>query len=345
MATATRTGDSDLYLPLPERGQRLHHHTIHTHYFSFSVPDQAISAFVYVRYQPAFALCQGGVCIYRGMDNPSPLDSDHLDWQNTMPWPDIDGTAITTANGVRIEFLEPGERVRLTYASADGETAFDVTQVAVTPLLARGHVMPGEAERADDLLSPGGSEQFMHCIGSLTLQGDSFAVDCHAARDRSWNQVRVEDRGAVVSPPVAWTPMYFSPDLIFNQISFESVDTRPAWTGLFEIAAERPTHHFAWILVDGALRQVVRVRREVLEYHPQLYGAVRQEVEAEDEDGHVHRFAGDAIAMAAIPAWPNAALRDSLYRWYDEDGRVTHASCQEIWFEDYQRAMKLGARL
>jgi hypothetical protein len=314
MATATRNGAGDLHLPLPGRGQQLDPQTSHTHYFGFSIPEQAISAFVYVRYQPAFATCQGGVSIYREMDNPSPLDADHLDWQITMPWPEIDGTSITTANGLRIEILEPGERVRLRYASPDGETSFDVIQIAVTPLLAR----------------PGGSEQFMHCTGGLALKGETFTVDCHAARHRSWNEVRVEDRRAVPTPPAAWTPMYFGDRLIFNQSCF---------------ADDRLTHRFAWILVDGELRQVTSVRREVLEYHPQLYAAVRQEIEAVEEDGRVHRFFGDAIAMAAIPASPNAALRDSLYRWRDEDGGVAYATCQEIWFQDHQHAMKRRASL
>lgn len=41
-------------------------HTIHTHYFGFSIPSAEIGAFLYIRYQPAFPLCQGGVSIFRG---------------------------------------------------------------------------------------------------------------------------------------------------------------------------------------------------------------------------------------------------------------------------------------
>ena len=40
--------------------------------------------------------------------------------------------------------MEPGRQARVTYASADGRTSIDVTQTAVSPLLARGHVVPGE---------------------------------------------------------------------------------------------------------------------------------------------------------------------------------------------------------
>jgi hypothetical protein len=58
----------------------------------------------------------------------------------------------------------------------------------------------------------------------------------------------------------------------------------------------------------------------------------------------VYRFAGEAIAAAALPAWPNASFRDSVYRWEDESGRVTHATYQEIWFDRYHRAMKQRSR-
>ena len=44
------------------------------------------------------------------------------------------------------------------------------------------------------------------------------------------------------------------------------------------------------------------MRRNVLERHPALHAATRQEIEAEDEQGRKYRFAGHAIAMAAIPA-------------------------------------------
>ena len=68
-------------------------------------------------------------------------------------------------------------------------------------------------------------------------------------------------------------------------------------------------------------------------------GELRQEITAEDDRGETYRFYGEAIAAAPLPAWPNASFHDSVYRWEDEQGRVTHATYQEIWFADYQRAM------
>lgn len=375
MSHATHPPESDLVLPLPGPGENWDPHTIHTHYFGFSVPEAAIGVFAYIRYQPTFPLSQGGVVIFRGTDNLSPIDADHINYEITMPWPQVDGNTIRTANGLCIEFLELGKIARVSYASADGSTSFDVLQTAITPLLVRGHVMPGEEdhhtrlrraqregeERAfaaaepiervdrrehdDPGRVPGGSEQFMHVTGELTLNGERFAVDGFAPRDRSWRQVRKETQGGVPVPPVGWSPMCFGADLIFNQISFEAPDTGPAWTGVYEMPADRPTHHFAWLQQGDKTLEVVRVRRNVLEYQPQTFAALRQEIEAEDETGAVHRFTGEAIATCVMPAWFNVSFHDSVYRWTDASGRVAHSTFQEIWFDRYQRAMKARAAL
>lgn len=342
MSHAVHPPESDLLLPVPDAsaGETWDPHTIHTHYFGFSIPEAAIGGFLYIRYQPTFPLCQGGVAIFQGTDNVNAIDIAHLDYEITMPWPEIDGTRITTANGYAIEFTVPGKAARITYASADGSTKLDLTQTAVTPLLARGHVMPGEEDHHDDPgRVPGGSEQFMHCVGSLELNGQHYDVDCFAPRDRSWRQVRTEAQGGVPVPPVGWSPMYFGEDLIFNQISFEAADTDPAWKGVYELPEGVATHHFAWLIVDGEQREIVRIRRNVLERQPVTFATLRQEVEAWDTEGRRYLFSGEAIATATIPAWPNVSFHDSVFRWFDEQGRTTHATYQEIWFDRYQRAM------
>ena len=342
MTLQTHSGATDLLMPLPAVDEVWDPHLIHTHYFGFSVPEAAIGAFLYVRYQPAFPLAQGGVCIFQGTDNVEYTDLAFLDYEITMPWPRIEGNVITTDNGLTIDFVEPGKTARITYRSGDGRMSLDVTADAVTPLLARGHVMPGEEDHHDASREPGGTEQFMHVTGDLVLDGTTHAVDCYAPRDRSWRQIRVEKRGAVPVPPVGWSPMYFGTDLIFNQISFEPLDTDPAWAGLYNVG-DRPSHHFAWVLRGDDSRQIKWVRRNVLEYHPRIHLPMRQEITAEDDRGELYRFHGEAIACAALPAWPNTSFHDSVYRWTDEQGRTTHATYQELWFDDYQRAMKRRA--
>ena len=335
--------ETDLYVPLPQPDARWDPHTIHTHYFGFSVPEVALHGFLYIRWHPVLRSCLGGVCVYRGLNNLAALDIDFLDWEIGMPWPEVDGNTFTTANGLSVEFDIPGVAANLRYRSRDGAVSFDLRQEAVTPLLPRGHVIPGEELAATAVA--GGTEQFMHCTGQLTLHGEVFDVDCHAARDRSWCQIRAETQGgAVPGPPIDWTPMYLGEDLIFNQISIESEDTDPAWKGVYDVPSDRPSHHFAWVIADGEVRKITTVRRDVLEYHPVLHAATRQVIEAEDETGRKYRFRGEAIALAPLPQWPNATFHESLFRWEDDDGRVGYGPSQELWFDAYQRAMKARSR-
>lgn len=338
MTLASQRPESDLIGTVPGDGP-YEPHTVHTHYFGFQIPEAAIGGFTYIRYQPYFPLSQGSVCIFQGTDNLAPLDISYLDWQMTMPYPELDGNVITAANGYRIEFTELGRRARVSYSSTDGETRFEFEQAAVTPLVARGAVIPGE--NIGGANEPGGSEQFMHCTGELVLRGHRYEIDCFPPRDRSWHQSRTEQRGGRHDPPVAWTPMYFpEAEIAFNQVGFEAPDSSPAWAGRLRIPDGMPTHHFAWICERGELREVTQVRRTVTVQHPQLHLPVEQEIEAEDAAGTTYRFRGEAIALAPIPSWPNASTYDSVVRWEDEQGRVAYGPCQGVWYDAYQQAMK-----
>jgi hypothetical protein len=242
MAIAIHPPETDLIVPLPGPDEHWDPHTIHTHYFGIEIPEAEIGAFIYFRYMPYFPLCQGGPIIYQGMNNLATTDAAFHDYEITMPWPQIDGNRITMANGISVEFDEPGSHCRIAYTSTDGRTKLDVEARAVTPLKARGHVVPGEELHTGQ--ESGGTEQFMHYTGELVLHGERYDVDCVMPRDRSWRQVRAESRDANLHPPVTWTPMYFGDDFAFNQVGIESPDTHPAWEGIYDIPAGAPTHHF-----------------------------------------------------------------------------------------------------
>ncbi|MGQ0631015.1 MAG: DUF7064 domain-containing protein [Sporichthyaceae bacterium] len=350
MTVATQPGSTDLLLPSADPGCSLDPYAVHTYYFGVSVPDAGIGVFVYLRAQPGFPLCQGGLVAFRGLDNTVLLDAEYHDYRATMPWPEITDTAtgrvFTTVNGLVITVLEPGHLFRVQYRSPDGETVLDVEQRAISPLVARGHIVPGEEDHHGSTThTPGGIEQFMHASGRLVLRGQEYPVDCLAVRDRSWNQIRTEPPGgAKRTPPIGWTPISFGEDFALNVTSVEHPDTNPAWLGTCELAPGAPLHYSGWLSVKGELRAVASVRRDVTDYHPSQFAALKQRVEIVDDAGEVHRFTGEAIAMAPMHSWPNIAFHDSVYRWTDEHGRSTHCTYQEIWYDDYQRARNAARR-
>jgi hypothetical protein len=336
--TETQPPETDLIVPLSAEGEGWNPHTIHTHFLGFCVPEATLGVYTYIRYQPHFPLCQGGVLVFQGLDNLAATDMAFLDYQMTMPWPKIEGDSFETPNGLRYEFAEPGRRVVISYRSSEGDTSIDVEATAATPLAARGHVAPDEELYKRE--TSGGSEQFMHYVGEIVVNGERHPVDCHYPRDRSWRQVRKEHRDANAHPPISWTPIYIDDALAFSQVGIESPDTDPQWGEGFEIPGGSPNHHFAWVCRNGELRGVTRVRRDVTRTHPFLSAPLEMEIEAEDTAGESYRFSGEAIAFSPIPTWPNAASFDSVFRWEDENGRIAHGPVQTLWGERAARALK-----
>jgi hypothetical protein len=336
----------DLLYPLPPEGESWHHHRVYTNYLGFTLPEHQIGVFTYLRGQPAFPLSHGGVMIFQGMDNIDPLDSEFFDYEISMPWPDVEVrngvTTVTTANGLRYEILEPGRRIRLTYTSNDGKTSIDVVAEAVTPLLARGHVMTGEDDHLGGAHPPGGFDQYMHYTGDLVVHGRSYPVDSYDVRDRSWHQLRTERQDAVLAPPMGWTPMHFGGDLTLHHVGFEAPEHRPVWTSVYDFPPEKAGPISGWVHSaddDEALR-IVRTRREVQEHHPLMFMPTRQTLEIEDEKGRVLGFRGEALAVGFLPMCPNTNMRGAVYRWTDDTGRTCHSLTQELWFDRWQRAMK-----
>jgi len=333
--------ETDLLIPRPEAGEHWDPHTIHTHYYAFCVPDAEIGLYSYIRYQPEFPLSQAGVMIYRGLENRSLADSLFLDYQITLPWPEVDGNAFRTANGLTYDVVEPGRRARMTFESVDGAASFDVEAEAVTELVARGHVMPGEEQHTGE--ASGGTEQFMRYTGRLVVDGEEFDVDSHYPRDRSWRQLRAEDRTSPPGPPMAWTPVYFDESLAFNQIGFEHPDSHPAWAGEYEIPPGMPTHHWSWITRNGELRELIDVRRTVTKSHPDTHAPLGMEITATDESGEEYELSGEAIAHCMLPGWPNLSSYESLMRWETADGKVGYGPAQSVWNQRMHHVLNRAA--
>jgi len=316
--------------------------TVHTHYFSLSVPEAELGMYLYLRYQPASHTSQGGIAFFRGTDNVELLDMAYHDYRITMGWPTVEGNVVTFDNGVVLDFIQPGERVRVRYASPDGNTRLDVLATGVTPLVMRGSVTPVEDDDKPHSTPHGGFDQITHVRGELVLDGERFEVDCHALRDRSWGAVRPEVPAEC--PPIGCTPMYWGEHLSLNELSWEAPGSDPAWQGIYDVDPDAATHMTGWAVVDGEVQDIVRVRRNVSEHHPDLHVAMRQTVEVELTDGRVLTFTGQAIAMCTVLCWPNATLRCGVYRWEDEAGNETYDTYQEMfWTGAFQQEMRRRA--
>ena len=330
------SNETDLILGRPI-GQASSLHTIHTHYFGFTVPEERIGVFTYIRYHPVGNICHGGVQIFEGI-NLYESDAAFMDYQVTMPYPDIQDRVITTANGLRLEFLELGRKMRISYKSELEDTSFDIVQTAVTPLVSRASLWPDEIKDTKPEQLPGGSEQYMRSEGYLILAGKKYHTSTYEIRDRSWNQVRVETEKS--HAPIGWTPIMFDERLALCQAGFESPGTDSILDDLYPLPPGRPTHFYGWLIRDGELRDIVKVKRAVLERHPVMFGPLRQKMDIEDSTGERYSFSAKAIAMTPCPAWPNTFNIDAVYRWVNEEGQVAYAKYMEAWPRKFHHACR-----
>lgn len=88
----------------------------------------------------------------------------------------------------------------------------------MTPLLARGHIIPGEDKDSNPTKEPGGSEQFMHSVGEIRRVTDVrrtvhayhpvlFAPTLQTieAQDETGQRYRFEGEAVAMAPVPAWT--------------------------------------------------------------------------------------------------------------------------------------------
>ena len=194
--------------------------------------------------------------------------------------------------------------------------------------------------------SPAAASSSCTAPATLVLDGERYDVDCYAPRDRSWRQVRKETRGGGAGPAgrLVADVLRRRPDLQPDQL--RGAGHRPGVERRLRRArrtARRTTSRGC--STGDETKQITRVRRNVLEYHPQT---LRGAAPGDRGRGRGRRGStasrGEAIATARAPGV--AERRPSTTA--STAGRTsragsTHSTYQEVWFDRYQRADE-GAR-
>jgi len=154
-----------------------------TIWFSFNVPERAISGYVYPWVRANQSLYGGGVLAW---DDGGHLPWNALvwDWSWNEPLPELgDLRDFAFPNGIRIRCLEPLEAYHIEYERRG--FSLDLTFRAL--------IEPHTVGRSDwDAAFAAHFDQPGHLEGRLVIEGEEIPVDCYSMRDRSWGP-RVED--------------------------------------------------------------------------------------------------------------------------------------------------------
>ena len=156
-----------------------------TAWFSFHHPTRRLGGWFYTLVRPNIGTVAGGAWVW---DHTA-----HLPWEalyssnySALQWPPgTDFADCQLPTGVSMRVLEPCMRYALGY-SDPGRFEAALTFAAVMPpqpLTAVGSTF-GSAQHFD---------QFGHVTGTITLYGETMAIDCIGMRDRTWGR-RPENR-------------------------------------------------------------------------------------------------------------------------------------------------------
>jgi len=154
-------------------------------WFAFYVPERGLTVYIYPWFRPNLGLAGGGVIAWdgRGVEPWSILHNDYA-WSLRFAGADslLDGDAIVTPQGIRIDCLAPAERYRIRYDKP--ALAFDVVFEATGP------ASMVNALTADADIFKGHIDQPGRYHGWVRVGEERIAVDCHCVRDRSWGPRR-----------------------------------------------------------------------------------------------------------------------------------------------------------
>lgn len=150
-------------------------------WFSFSIPEREIHGMVYYFFRPNMNLLMGGPVLWDG-SGAHPWDCLYYDWHHFQTMPEGEKFDFRSHTSLEVRVLEPRRRYALRYDQPD--FAMDLTWTAIEP----PHHFLGMEIEATGMSAENRMhlEQMGRAAGTVTLRGETLAVDSYALRDTSW---------------------------------------------------------------------------------------------------------------------------------------------------------------
>lgn len=290
-----------------------------TWYWNFHVPEAAINCFVYCWVHPTLKVVSSGLFIFKGMKRHH-LQCELFEYFDYMSSSVIgDGSDIKLPNGLRVQVIDPLQKVHLAFEDKVRDTKVDVVLDAVDVPIMRANNKH--------------FEQVMHATGSLRLRGEDYDVDCYPVRDRSWAEPRPESHNP--APPYTWVTGSFGPEFAFNVGSHDDPDRNPDWIGILDVP--KRIFNDGWVVKNGEQRRVVSSSK-ITERTRDAQAPIVHHYRFEDDKGDRYEMTGRLIAQTLWGGWSNSLCHIGLVEW-DWDGRKGYGESQEVQWNDYNYKM------
>jgi hypothetical protein len=268
-----------------------------TRWFGFAVPERRLAGVLYPVLRPNQSIASLGVYMW---DDTGTTEHDSLYFQNLwhVPMP-ADLRDFSLLGGFTHRCLEPLTSYEVTYDD-NVELRLALRYQGLYPPVGRGHGGPIS-----------GFTQLCRVTGSITLNGDTLAVDCHELRAGFWG-----GRSDLRFPPLPAPP-----ERPMNYSDTYGASERTAF--LVGTAGESPTTsvHSGYLLRDGELHPIVEGSRTVTRRSAQ--GWVEQlEVDAVDAKGRTLQAVGTCVNHLYMQATPAVALWNNGTEWVVDGERL-----------------------
>ena len=278
-----------------------------TCWFTFTVPERRLSGQLYPFFRRNQGVMAAGVYVWD--------DTGHELWNCRyaknfwhLPIPDAPLTDIEMPNGMHYRPVEPLQRYELRFDDPDADDlhidlAFDA--VARPNLLGTSHLdQPGRY------------------TGTMTLDGDQFAVDSYGFRDRSWgprSQFGDSLHGATNG---GYSYATASPTDGFHAITMNYSGDPTSADGCIGI--------HGYLIRDGKWGKLTGARREVVERDADTGFPRRVHLDITDELGRELHAEGRCLNQLAFPINPNLFTVNCLTEW-TFDGLSAHGEDHDNW--------------
>lgn len=289
-----------------------------TSYFGFLIPERDLMAEIYMWYHPALNTMSAGVLIWRGIKTFA-LQSEFVDHHHFLPMPVDIGHYSVPQIGLEMQVIEPLRVIESRFKSPHANVSFHVRHTGILPPLGRPN--------ATHFVQP------MHTIGELNLHGETFTIDSHFTRDRSWGAERFETPQDW--PPITWMTGTADADLSFHVVAFDEPSLGPDWRGAFDMPKSGENMMWGYLHKDGTTAPITRTLKRTLR---EADGVSPRGFELTLEDAAGRSLSGFGFVTARVP-WntnQNMLVNYSLTRW-DFGGRVAWGDCQDIFWNRYAR--------
>lgn len=285
-----------------------------SYWFAFHVPERAIMVYVYPWFRTKLNLYGGGV---QAWDNsggaPWSILYNDYSWARRFDGPAslIEGTSINTPQGVRIDCLPGENHYRIRYDRPG--LAFDVTYKSV------GEANRTTASAAETGIFNGHIDQPGHCTGTLRLGEETFPIDCHTIRDRSWGPRRDDNYDMHVGYYYATA----SKSDAFMMIGHEgpSADEFGMISG--------------YLIREGVRSPLLTASARIV--RDDEHAPITCHITATDELGRTMEAHGKAMSTAGMQQQPGMFSWCSLASW-TFSGVEAYGELQESWHPDAYRA-------